>query len=117
VRFGGKEGSISTGDAALVDVEPAALVALLPEAVKRVKGTDAAAHARNFFDCVKSRQPPVCNADVMCRSHVVSHAAANSWILGRPLGFDPATETFTSGGKPDAEANGLRRRPEREVWA
>jgi hypothetical protein len=54
---------------------------------------------------------------VMRRSHVVSHAAANSWILGRTLGFDPAAETFTSGGKPDAEANGLRSRPEREVWA
>jgi len=59
----------------------------------------------------------VCNADVMRRSHAVAHAAANSWILGRPLGFDPAAETFTSGGKPDAEANGLRSRPEREVWA
>ena len=56
-------------------------------------------------------------ADVMRRSHVVSHAAANSWILGRTLGFDPVTETFTNGGKPDAEANGLRSRPEREVWA
>lgn len=117
VRFVGKEGWISTGDAGLVDVEPESLAALLPEAVKRVKGTDAAAHARNFFDCVKSRQAPVCNADVMRRSHVVAHAAANSWILGRTLGFDPATETFTSGGKPDPEANGLRSRPEREVWA
>jgi predicted dehydrogenase len=117
VRFVGKEGWISTGDAGLVEVEPASLAALLPEVVKRVKGTDAAAHARNFFDCVKSRQAPVCNAEVMRRSHVVAHAAANSWILGRSLGFDPAAETFTSGGKPDAEANGLRSRPEREVWA
>lgn len=117
VRFVGKEGWISTGDAGLIDVEPAALAAELPEAVKRVKGTDAAAHARDFFNCVKSRQAPVCNADVMRRSHAVSHAAANSWILGRTLGFDPAAETFSSGGKPDAEANGLSSRPEREVWA
>ena len=89
----------------------------LPEVVKLVQGTDASAHARNFFDCVKTRQPAVCNADVMRRWHAVSHAAANSWILGRLLGFDPATEAFTSGGKPDAEANGLKKRPEREVWA
>jgi hypothetical protein len=53
----------------------------------------------------------------MRRSHVVSHAAALSWILGRTLGFDPATEIFTSNGKPDAEANGLKKRPEREFWA
>jgi myo-inositol 2-dehydrogenase/D-chiro-inositol 1-dehydrogenase len=74
-------------------------------------------HMGNFFDCVKTRQAAVCNADVMRRSHVVAHAAANSWILGRSLGFDPATEAFTSGGRPDAEANGLRSRPERQVWA
>jgi predicted dehydrogenase len=117
VRFVGKEGWVSTGDAGLVDVEPATLASEFPEAVKRVQGTDAAAHARNFFDCVKTRQAAVCNADVMRRSHAVAHAAANSWILGRPLGFDPATEVFTSGGSPDAEANGLKKRPEREVWA
>jgi predicted dehydrogenase len=117
VRFVGKEGWISTGDAGLVDVEPATLASELPEAVKRVRGIDAAAHARNFFDCVKTRQAAVCNADVMRRSHAVAHAAANSWILGRPLGFDPATELFTSGGSPDAEANGLKKRPERDVWA
>ena len=117
VRFVGKEGWVSTGDAGLVDVEPATLASEFPEAVKRVHGTDAAAHARNFFDCVKTRQAAVCNADVMRRSHAVAHAAANSRILGRPLGFDPATEVFTSGGSPDAEANGLKKRPEREVWA
>ena len=117
VRFVGKEGWVSTGDAGIVDVEPATLASEFPEAVKRVQGTDAAAHARNFFDCVKTRQAAVCNADVMRRSHAVAHAAANSWILGRPLGFDPATEVFTSGGSPDAEANGLKKRPEREVWA
>jgi len=117
VRFVGSDGSIETGDAGGIDVEPAALQAELPESVKRVLGTDAAAHARNFFDCVKSRKPTVCNADVMRRSHVVAHAAANAWILGRTLGFDPAAETFTSGGSPDAEANGLRSRPERDPWA
>ncbi|NCY02245.1 MAG: gfo/Idh/MocA family oxidoreductase, partial [Planctomycetia bacterium] len=116
VRFVGSEGALETGDAGGIDA-PAALEGELPESVKRVAGTDASAHARNFFDCVKSRTPAVCNADVMRRSHVVAHAAANAWILGRTLGFDPATETFTSGGKPDAEANGLRSRPERDPWA
>lgn len=52
---------------------------------------------------------------IVCR--YADGVSANSWILGRTLGFDPAAEAFTSGGKPDAEANGLRSRPEREVWA
>jgi hypothetical protein len=48
---------------------------------------------------------------------VASHAAALSWILGRPLEFDPVTETFTSNGRLDIEANGLKQRPEREFWS
>ena len=107
----------STGDEGDIDITPASLRAELGEGYKRIRGTDASLHARNFFDCVKSRQQPVCNPAIMRRSHVVSHAAALSWILGRPLGFDPATETFTSHGKPDVEANGLKKRPEREFWA
>jgi hypothetical protein len=107
---------VSTGDEGDIDITPESLRAELGEGYKRIRGTDASLHARNFFDCVKSRQQPVCNPAIMRRSHVVSHAAALSWILGRTLGFDPATETFTSNGKPDAEANGLKKRPEREFW-
>jgi len=117
VKFIGSQGSLSTGDEGDIDVTPEALRAYLGEGYKRIRGTDASLHARNFFDCVKSREQPVCNPAIMRRSHVVSHAAALSWILGRTLGFDPATETFTSNGKPDAEANGLKQRPEREFWS
>ncbi len=116
VKFIGSEGWISTGDEGDIDIEPAALRAELGDRFKRIRGTDASLHARNFFDCVKSRRQPVCNAAVMRKSHVASHAAALSWILGRALAFDPVTEVFSSGGKPDAEANGLKTRPERDFW-
>jgi hypothetical protein len=46
----------------------------------------------------------------MRRSHVACHAAALSWILGRKLTIDPATETFLG----DDEANSLRSRPARD---
>lgn len=116
VKFIGEEGWISTGDEGGIDVAPEPLQAELPAEQKRIPSMDALRHARNFFDCVKSRQQPVCNAAIMRKSHVATHAAAVSWILGRPLGFDPVSETFTSSGKPDIEANGLKRRPERELW-
>ena len=113
----GESGWVSTGDEGGIDVGPEPLAAVIKGDYKRVRGTDASLHARNFFDCVKSRRPPVCNADVMRKSHVATHAAAMSWILGRPLSFDPATETFTTPAGPDAEANGLKSRPERELWS
>lgn len=74
-------------------------------------GLDVSAHARNFFDCIKSRGRPAANSQVMRRSHIACHAAALSWVLGRKLRIDPAREEFID----DAEANGLRSMPSRKV--
>lgn len=112
VRFVGDEGSIETGDSGETEVSSAALKGELREAAAKVRGLDVGAHARNFFDCVKSRKPTVCNAEVMRRSHIACHAAAMSWILNRKLRFDPAKEEFVG----DDEANRLRTRPARR-WA
>jgi predicted dehydrogenase len=112
VKFVGEEGSIETGDNGLTEVSSAALRGELQEAAGKVKGLDVSAHARNFFDCVKSRQPTVTNPDVMRNSHVACHAAAMSWILKRTLKLDPATQEFVG----DEEANLLRSRPAR-TWS
>ena len=111
VRFEGDRGSVETGDSGEILLKPEAL---LKEAgsTKRVRGLDVTAHARNFFDCVKSREQTVCNPNIMRRSHIACHAAALSWILKRKLTIDPGTETFID----DDEANRLIRRPERN-WA
>ncbi len=112
VRFVGDEGWVETGDSGEIVWEPASLAGESAESQKRERGLDVSAHARNFFDSVKSRQPTVCNSTVMRRSHVACHAAALSWILGRKLQIDPATETFVD----DDEANRLRSRPARDSW-
>jgi predicted dehydrogenase len=109
VRFEGEAGSVEVGDDG-IEVKPAGLRDDMPERAKRVRGIDAALHARDFFDCVRSRKPTISNPAVMRRSHVACHAAALSWILGRKLRIDPATETFID----DAEANGMRSRPARD---
>lgn len=114
VRFVGEAGSIETGDSGEIVITPETLQKeLLSDQYKRVSGLDVGAHARNFFDCVKSRSQTVCNPKVMRNSHVACHAAAFSWILQRKLKFDPATESFID----DAEANSLRTRPARNPWA
>lgn len=110
VRFVGTEGSVETGDSGEIVVTAKALEQEVPEASKRVAGLDVTAHARNFFDCVRTRQKPVANQEVMRRSHIACHAAAIAWILKRKVAIDPMTETFI--GDPQAEM--LRMRPERE---
>jgi predicted dehydrogenase len=112
VRFVGEEGWVETGDSGEMVVEPESLARSLPDAEKRVRGLDVEAHARNFFDCMKTRQPTACNSSVMRHSHIACHAAALSWILGRKLRLDPTTETFVD----DDEANRLCSRPARENW-
>jgi predicted dehydrogenase len=113
VRFVGDSGSVETGDSGGIVVHPASLEdEVKAENVKRRSGLDIVAHARNFFDCVKSRQKPVANSTIMRRSHTASHAAALSWILNRKLKFDPVKEEFIG----DDEANGLCSRAARAPW-
>ncbi|MFN7874225.1 MAG: Gfo/Idh/MocA family protein [Pirellula sp.] len=111
VRFVGDNGSVETGDSGEMIVIPDSLQREITEDTKRVKGLDVSAHARNFFDCMRSRKLPVANQDVMRRSHIACHAAAIAWILKRKLQFDPIKEEFLE----DAEANRLRTRPNR-TW-
>jgi predicted dehydrogenase len=112
VRFVGEEGWVEAGDSGRIDVHPASLRSELRGLGDRpASGLDVRAHAQNFFDCVKSRGRPAANSQVMRRSHIACHAAALSWLLGRRLRFDPAREEFLD----DAEANGLRALPARNV--
>ncbi|MCU0710731.1 MAG: Gfo/Idh/MocA family oxidoreductase [Pirellula sp.] len=112
VRFVGDQGSVETGDSGEMLVTPDSLQKEITEDTKRVKGLDVSAHARNFFDCMRSRKLTVANHEVMRKSHIACHVAAIAWILKRKLKFDPVKEEFVD----DAEANLLRNRPERR-WA
>lgn len=112
VRFVGEEGWVETGDSGEIEVKSEALKRDLGQPGKKVVGLDVTAHARNFFDCVKSRSQTAANPTVMRRSHIACHAAAIAWILNRKLKFDPVKEAFIN----DDEANGLRSRPARDPW-
>lgn len=109
VRFVGEEGSIETGDEGEIITTPTALQKEL-QGTDRVRGLDVTAHTRNFLDCIRTRELPAANQNVMRHSHLASHAAAIAWILGRPLEFDPEKEEFVD----DADANRLRSRGERD---
>jgi predicted dehydrogenase len=114
VRFVGDEGWVEVGDSGEIEVSSAALKSELKQAeTKRLTvGLDVSAHARNFFDCIKTRGQTAANPQVTRHSHIACHAAALSWILGRKLTLDPVREEFVG----DEEANRLRSRASREPW-
>ena len=110
VRFEGDEGWVETGDNGEI-----VLSENLAKTLRKVvagTGLSSAGHGRNFFDCVRSRAMPVCNQDIMRRSHIACFAAQLSWQLGRKLTLDPVKEEFVG----DEEANRMRRRATREPW-
>lgn len=110
VKYVGTEGWIETGDSGAIRVAPDSLRGEL--SVVTMAGTDPITHVRNFLDCVKSRKLTRANALAAAQAHVAAHAAYIMATLGRPLKFDPKTDTFLG----DAEANKMCSRAWREPW-
>jgi predicted dehydrogenase len=69
-------------------------------------------HARNFLDCVKSRQQPIADLESGHRVASACHLANLSLRLGRQLRWDAERETLVG----DPEAARLLVRPYRAPW-
>lgn len=70
-------------------------------------------HLDNWFQCIKSRQRPICDVEIGHRSATVCHLGSLAMRLGRKLRWDPGQESFVG----DAEANAKRHYPYRAPWA
>jgi len=66
-------------------------------------------HMQNWLDCIRSRELPVADVEIGHRSVTVCHLANITRESGRPLKWDPKSETFEG----DAAANALLDRPRR----
>ncbi len=69
-------------------------------------------HSSNFLECVRTRQPTICNEDI-------AHSSVSAVLLGgivkqlkRPLKWDPAAEKFVG----DDEANRMLSIAKRPPW-
>ncbi|HUT34934.1 MAG TPA: Gfo/Idh/MocA family oxidoreductase [Planctomycetota bacterium] len=69
-------------------------------------------HKGNFVDCIRTRQRPICDVEVGCRSVTVCHLGNLAYRLNRPLKWDPVKEEFVG----DPEANRWLDRPKRAPW-
>lgn len=69
-------------------------------------------HMGNFFECVRSRRQPICEAEIGHRSVSVCHLGVIALRLGRKLRWDPAHETFIN----DAKAGQWLAREQRAPW-
>jgi predicted dehydrogenase len=68
-------------------------------------------HKRNWVECVRSRKPTICPAEVGHRSATVCHLGNIGYRLRKQLRWDPVKEQFD-----DADANKLVSREPRAKW-
>jgi len=69
-------------------------------------------HNRNFIDCVKSRQEPICPVEMAIRCDAVCQLANIAARTGRAIQWDPEQEIIVN----DPEAAKMLVHPYREKW-
>lgn len=69
-------------------------------------------HARNFIECIRTRQQPISPLEAAIRCDTISHMNDICIRLGRPIRWDPEKEQIVG----DAEASKMLDRPMREPW-
>jgi predicted dehydrogenase len=69
-------------------------------------------HYVNWLDCIRTRQKPICDVEIGCRSATICHLGIIAHQLGRPLKWDPAKEQFIG----DEQAERLKNRTFRSPW-
>lgn len=110
VKFEGSDGWIWVTRGKIEASDPEMLVTPLPSnAIRLAESND---HMGNFFDSIKSRKPPICEAEIGHRSATVCHLGVISLRLGRKLQWNPQTERFVG----DEEANRWLTRELRKPW-
>jgi predicted dehydrogenase len=69
-------------------------------------------HHKNWLDCIKSREKPICDVEIGHRSATVCHLGSIVCRLGRGIQWDPKTEQIVG----DTEAQAMTDRPYRKPW-
>ena len=84
----------------------------LPDALRKVKLYESPGHARNFLECVKSRQPTVAPVQTGHHSTIPGHLGLISMLTGRRIQWDVAKEEIIG----DPAASKLLSREYRAPW-
>ena len=83
-------------------------------AEKAVDGADHPSHMRNFIDCVKSRQAPICDIEIGHRSSSTAILGNLALRSGPTVDWDAKAERVTNGNQKATE---LLTRAYRAPWS
>jgi predicted dehydrogenase len=100
IRFEGSGGWIWVNRQEITASDPDLLTAPLgADAVRLPVSND---HMGNFFDCVRSRQDPICNVETGHRSATMCHLGVIALRTGRKLTWDSDKEKFVGDNRREA---------------
>lgn len=68
-------------------------------------------HISNFLDCIRSRELPICDVEIGHRSATVCHLGNIVARLGRPIRWDPDSETVIDDSQAQAMTDRAYRNP------
>jgi predicted dehydrogenase len=110
VQFEGDAGTIFVTRGKIQASDPELLTTPLPSGATRLYASDN--HMQNFYDCIRSREQPICDAEIGHRSVSVCHLGVIALRLGRKLTWDPTHERFSG----NDDANRWLAREMRKPW-
>ncbi len=110
IKFHGQNGWIWVTRGIITASDRSLLTEKLPEGAPRVYVSND--HMANFIDCIKTRKPTICPAEIGHRSASLCHLGVIAIRLGRKLQWDPEKEQFVG----DDEANKHLTRPMRKPY-
>ena len=111
VKFIGTDGWVWVSRGIIEASDPEMLVEPLPSNAERLYVSEN--HMGNFFQCVQSRKPAICEPEIGHRSVSICHLGVIAMRLGRELAWDPVQENFGT----DTEANSFLSREMRKPWS
>jgi hypothetical protein len=111
VRFEGSDGWIFVTRGKIEASQPEFFTTPLDGKATRIYVSED--HMGNFFDCMRSRKPAVCEPEIGHRSASISHLGVLALRLGRKLKWDPKAEHFVG----DQDADKWIAREMRKPWS
>jgi predicted dehydrogenase len=92
IQFLGPDGWIFVTRGKITASKPELLTDPLPDsAIRLYKSGD---HMGNFFDCMRTRKPPICEAEIGHRSITIAHIGVIAVRTGLTLQWNPDKEQF-----------------------
>lgn len=110
ITFTGTEGTLHVWRDRTVSIPDSIVKKPLPDSAMKLPRHKS--HLDNWFDCIRSRQTPVCGVEVGARSNACAHLCNIAYAYRKPLKWDPRAWEFIG----DAAANALLERTRRSGY-